>query len=226
MKSLMKVVLILKHVTEISADATEKMKLSASTVAALFSKIASTGQRIAMVDMVLLVFQHFHVYRGGGWSQDFGLKIFFSCSLVVVADLSQFPVQSRYDLGIGNGGSKQGRGNQPPYDRRYGPDMEIWYRPRKPHGPAKPRRILSKREADTDFSIDPTSSTRTSIADAAFADAISETLYIYIYIPCAAKWLQTDLNYFRIIYGVADTDFNYLGINYGVTDTDLALLSP
>ena len=45
-------------------------------------------------------------------------------------------------------------------------------------------------------------------------------------IPCVAKWLQTDLNYFRIIYGVTDTDFNYLGINYGVTDTDLALLIP
>ena len=45
-------------------------------------------------------------------------------------------------------------------------------------------------------------------------------------ITCVAKWLQTDLNYFRIIYGVTDTDFNYLGINYGVTDTDLALLIP
>ena len=45
-------------------------------------------------------------------------------------------------------------------------------------------------------------------------------------LPCVAKWLQTDLNYFRIIYGVTDTDFNYLGINYGVTDTDLALLIP
>ena len=34
-----------------------------------------------MVDMVLLVFQHFHVYRWGGWSQGCGLKIFFSYSL-------------------------------------------------------------------------------------------------------------------------------------------------
>ena len=31
-------------------------------------------------------------------------------------------------LGIGNGGGKQGRGNQPPY-RRYGSDTEIQYRP-------------------------------------------------------------------------------------------------
>ena len=27
------------------------------------------------------VFQHFHIYRRGGWSQSFPLKIFFSCSL-------------------------------------------------------------------------------------------------------------------------------------------------
>ena len=33
-----------------------------------------------------------------------------------------------HDLGIGNGGGKQGRGNQPPY-QRYGPDTEIQYRP-------------------------------------------------------------------------------------------------
>ena len=36
-----------------------KMKVSTSTVAALFSKMALTGQRIAMVDMVLLVFPAF-----------------------------------------------------------------------------------------------------------------------------------------------------------------------
>ena len=35
-------------------------------------------------------------------------------------------------------------GNQPPY-RRYGPDMEIQYRPRKPHGVAKPSRFLSQK---------------------------------------------------------------------------------
>ena len=34
-----------------------------------------------MTDMVLLVFQQFHIYRTGGWSQSFTLKIFFSCSL-------------------------------------------------------------------------------------------------------------------------------------------------
>ena len=57
------------------------MKVSTSTVAALFSKMALTGQRIAMVDMVLLVFQHFLVSRRVGWSQSFALKISFSCSL-------------------------------------------------------------------------------------------------------------------------------------------------
>ena len=56
-------------------------------------------------------------------------------------------------LGIGNGVGKQGRGNQPP--RRYGPDTEFQYRPRKPHGLAKPSRILSKREADTEFQYRP-----------------------------------------------------------------------
>ena len=54
-------------------------------------------------------------------------------------------------LGIGNGVGRQGRGYQPP-DRRCGPDTEIQYRPREPHGLAKTRRILSKFwEADTEF---------------------------------------------------------------------------
>ena len=35
-------------------------------------------------------------------------------------------------------------------------------------------------------------------------------------LPCVAKWLQTDLNYFRIIYGVTDTDFNYLELITGL----------
>ena len=43
-------------------------------------------------------------------------------------------------------------------------------------------------------------------------------------IPLVAKCLQTDSNYFRIIYGVTGTDFNCFGIKYGVTDTDLAIL--
>ena len=38
---------------------TGEIQVSTSTVAALFSKMASTGQRIAMVDMVLLVFPAF-----------------------------------------------------------------------------------------------------------------------------------------------------------------------
>ena len=59
-----------------------------------------------------------------------------------------------FSLRIGNGVGKQGRGNQPPY-RRYGPDTEIQYRPRKPHRLAKPNRILSKREADTEFQYRP-----------------------------------------------------------------------
>ena len=77
-------------------------------------------------------------------------------------------------LGIGNGVGKQGRGNRPPY-RRYGPDTEIQYRLRKPHGPAKRSRILSKREADTEFQYRPYIVDTDTIADALFADAISET---------------------------------------------------
>ena len=42
-----------------SATQAGEMKVSTSTVAALFSKMALTGQRIAMVDMVLLVFPAF-----------------------------------------------------------------------------------------------------------------------------------------------------------------------
>ena len=72
-----------------------------------------------------------------------------------------------------NGSGKQGRGNQPPY-RRYGPDTEIQYRPQKPHGPAKSSRILSKRE-DGIFQYGPHIVDTDTIADAVFADAISET---------------------------------------------------
>ena len=44
-----------------------------------------------------------------------------------------------------------------------------------PHGPAKPSRILSKREADTEFQYRPHIVDTDTIADAALADAISET---------------------------------------------------
>ena len=57
-------------------------------------------------------------------------------------------------LAIGNGVGKQGGGNQPPY-RRYGPNTEIQHRPREPHGLTKTTRILSKREADTEFQYRP-----------------------------------------------------------------------
>ena len=49
--------------------------------------------------------------------------------------------QDLQDVAIGNGGGKQGRGNQP-YYRRYGPDTEILYRLRKLHRHAKPSRSL------------------------------------------------------------------------------------
>ena len=44
-----------------------------------------------------------------------------------------------------------------------------------PHGPAKPSRILSKREADTEFQDRPHIVDTDTIADAISADAISET---------------------------------------------------
>ena len=68
------------------------MKVSTSTVAALFAKMALADQRIAMVDMALLVFQHFHIYRRGGWSQSSTVKNFFVALWVVAAvDVFQFP---------------------------------------------------------------------------------------------------------------------------------------
>ena len=39
--------------------------------------------------------------------------------------------------------------------QRYGPDTEIQYQPREPHGLAKTSRILSKTEADTEFQYRP-----------------------------------------------------------------------
>ena len=73
----------LRSSSEARASDSGEIKISTSTVAALFSKMALTGQRIAIVDMVSLVFffQNFHTYRRGGWNQSFTLKIFFSCSL-------------------------------------------------------------------------------------------------------------------------------------------------
>ena len=62
-------------------DGTGEMKVSTTTVAALFSRMALTGQRLAMVDMVLLVFPAFPYYRRVAWSQSFPLKVFFSCCL-------------------------------------------------------------------------------------------------------------------------------------------------
>ena len=56
------------------------------------------------------------------------------------------PFRVSDNLGIRNGGGKQGRRNQPPY-QRFGPDTEIQYRPRKPHGLAKPSRIPSQKRS-------------------------------------------------------------------------------
>ena len=70
-------------------------KLSTSTVAALFSKMALTGQRIAMVDVVLPVFQHSLIYRRGRLRQRFARKVFFLALWVVmvVVDISQSPLE-------------------------------------------------------------------------------------------------------------------------------------
>ena len=73
------------------------------------------------------------------------------------------PFSFLISLGIGNGGGKQGRGNQPPY-RRYEPDTEIQHRPRKPHRPAKPRAEISpKGKPIRNFSINPTLSIRAQL---------------------------------------------------------------
>ena len=49
------------------------------------------------------------------------------------------------------------------------------YQPRKPHGLAKPSRILSKREADAEFQYRPHIIATDRIADAVLADAVAET---------------------------------------------------
>ena len=67
-------------------------------------------------------------------------------------------------LGIGNGGGKQGRGNQPPY-RRYGPDTEIFSIDPGSHTDwQKQAEFSSKGKPIRNFSIDPTSSIRTPVA--------------------------------------------------------------
>ena len=89
----------------------------------------------------------------------------------------RFPVPVGF-LGHPSGNRKWWRqtgSRQSTHYRRYGPDTEIQYRPQKPHGPAKPSRILSKREADTEFQYRPHIVDTDTIADAVFADAISET---------------------------------------------------
>ena len=62
-------------------------------------------------------------------------------------------------LEIGNGGGKQGRGNQHP-NRRYGPDTEFQYRP--PPGSytdlQNQAEVSPKGKPMRNFSIDPTSS--------------------------------------------------------------------
>ena len=93
------------------------------------------------------------------------------------------------------GPGKQGRGNQPPY-RRYGPDTEIQCRPQKPHGPAKPSRILSKTEADTEFQYRPHIVDTDMIADAVFADAISETSIQYAIHSCGLAFQRVVLSLF------------------------------
>ena len=59
------------------------MKVSTSAVAAVFAILRPENRYAAIVDMVLLVFQHFHIYRRVGWSQNFPLKIFFLVVWVV-----------------------------------------------------------------------------------------------------------------------------------------------
>ena len=62
--------------------------------------------------------------------------------------------------------------NQPP-NRQYGPDTEIQHRPGSHTNLQNPAESLSKREADTEF--DPHIADTDAIADAVFADAVSET---------------------------------------------------
>ena len=66
-------------------------KLSPSTVAALFSKMALTGQRTAMVDMVLLVFPACPYLPQGWMEPEFPSEDFLALWAVVVVDIFQLP---------------------------------------------------------------------------------------------------------------------------------------
>ena len=86
---------------------------------------------------------------------------------------SDISVNARF-LGIGNGGGKQGRGNQPPISTirtRYGNSVSTpeatWT--------CKPSRILSEREAHTESQYRPHIVDTNTIAAAFLADAVSET---------------------------------------------------
>ena len=85
---------------------------------------------------------------------------------------SSVNLDSEY-LRIGHGVGKRSR-PPTPY-RRYGSYTEIQCRPREPHRLAKPIRILSEREAHTECQCRPHIVDTDTIADAIFADAISET---------------------------------------------------
>ena len=79
-------------------------------------------------------------------------------------------------LGIGNGGGKQGSGNHPTY-RRYGPDTDFQYRPPRSYTELQNQAEFSpKGKPIRNFSIGShIVDTDIAIADAIFADAISET---------------------------------------------------
>ena len=83
--------------------------------------------------------------------------------------------RSPSNLGIGNGVGKQGRDNQPPLSTirtRYGNSVST---PGATRTGKNKQNSLRKGSRIRNVSIDPTSSIRTPIADAIFADAIAET---------------------------------------------------
>ena len=80
----------------------------------------------------------------------------------IAPDLSEASDNPYTCCGIGKGGGKQGRGNQPPY-RRYGPDTEIQYRPRSHTDRRNPPQFSPKGKPIRNFSMDPASSIRTRL---------------------------------------------------------------
>ena len=134
------------------------------------------------------------------------------------------PLRVLFPLRIGNGVGKQGRGNHPPY-RRYGRDTKIQYRHQSHTDLQNPAEFSRKGKPIRNFSINPTSSIRTSIADAVLADAISETpnflLELQVLLPLIMLPLEVRADFWE---GDEDSNFQFSKARGSLNRPDLTEL--